>query len=115
MELVVASPLAILTLLSQQVPTQALPSPGWQQGVEYRIEARLDESTETLDGSARVFYRNNAPEALDEFYFHLHLNAFRPNSEWARTDLAAGIGTFQDLGPEDHVLEKHHQRSHPGA
>jgi len=104
MEFAVASALLTLALPTQQAPPRA---PGdWQQGVEYRIEARLDESTETLEGRARVLYRNNAPEALDEFYFHLYLNAFRPNSAWARTDLAAGITTFQDLGPDDHGFER---------
>ncbi len=78
----------------------------WQQGLEYRIETRLDEERELLQGRARVRYRNNAPDTLTEFWFHLYLNAFRPNSLWARTDLESGIHTFQDLGPDDHGFER---------
>ena len=78
----------------------------WKQGIEYRIEARLDESSEVLRGRARLRYRNDSPDTLDEFFFHLHLNAFRPNSAWARRDLEFGITTFQDLGPEEHGFER---------
>ncbi|MBT8335834.1 MAG: M1 family metallopeptidase, partial [Gemmatimonadetes bacterium] len=84
----------------------AAPPSDWQQGLEYRIEARLDEDAQRLDGRARLRYRNNAPDTLTEFWFHLYLNAFRPNSLWARTDLEAGITTFQELGPEDHGYER---------
>lgn len=78
----------------------------WQQGLEYRIETRLDESAEVLDGRARLRYRNNAPDTLSQFWFHLYLNAFRPHSLWATTDLEAGITTFQDLGPDEHGFER---------
>ena len=78
----------------------------WQQGVEYRIEARLNEPDEVLEGFARVRYRNNSPRTLDAFYFHLYLNAFRPNSAWATKDLEYGIRTFQDLGPDEHGFER---------
>ncbi|UCC26929.1 MAG: M1 family metallopeptidase [Gemmatimonadales bacterium] len=78
----------------------------WQQGVEYRIEARLNEASEQLEGFARVRYRNNSPRTLTEFYFHLYLNAFRPNSAWARKDLEYGIRTFQDLGSDEHGFER---------
>lgn len=58
----------------------------WQQKVGYTIEASLDEAAEVLRGSARVEYLNQSPERLDELFFHLYLNAFRPGSEWARTE-----------------------------
>ena len=78
----------------------------WKQGVEYRIEAILDESSEVLRRKARLRYRNDSPRTLDDFYFHLHLNAFRPNSAWARRDLEFGITTYQELGPDDHGFER---------
>lgn len=94
-------------LLAVQTPgAGAAGAPTWQQGVEYRIEARLDEAAEQLVGRARVHYRNNSPDTLDHFWLHLHLNAFRPNSLWARTDLEAGITTFQELGPAEHAFER---------
>lgn len=97
----------VMAALALQTGAGAAGTPGeWQQGVEYRIEARLDEEAETLRGRARLRYRNNSPDTLDSFWFHLYLNAFRPNSAWARADLEAGITTFQDLGPDEHGFER---------
>lgn len=97
----------VMAMMAVQGPgTGAAPAAEWQQGVEYRIEARLDEDAQLLNGRARLLYRNNSPDTLDEFWLHLYLNAFRPNSLWARTDLEAGITTFQDLGPDEHGFER---------
>jgi hypothetical protein len=76
------------------------------QGVAYRIEATLDESTDVLTGRARFEYTNNAAATLDTLWFHLHLNAFRPNSAWARRDLQFGNRRFTDLGPDEHAFER---------
>jgi hypothetical protein len=78
----------------------------FQQGVAYRIEARLDEDTDVLAGRARLHYRNNSGARIDTLWFHLHLNAFRPNSAWATRDLQFGQRRFQDLGPDDHAFER---------
>jgi hypothetical protein len=78
----------------------------FQQHVDYRIEARLDEAAEVLNGRLRLEYRNNAPAALDTLWFHLHLNAFRPNSAWARRELETGNRRFQDLREDDHAFER---------
>jgi hypothetical protein len=78
----------------------------FQQDVAYRIEARLDEGTDVLTGRARLDYTNNSPDTLDSLYFHLELNAFRPNSAWARRELEYGERRFQDLGPDEHAFER---------
>ncbi|HET7462225.1 MAG TPA: M1 family metallopeptidase [Longimicrobium sp.] len=78
----------------------------FQQGVDYRIEARLDEPTSVLHGRARLRYTNRGPRALDSIYVHQHLNAFRPNSAWARREAQFGERRFQDLGPRDHAYER---------
>jgi len=78
----------------------------FQQGVDYRIEARLDESTHVLHGRARLRYVNHSRATLDSIYLHQHLNAFRPNSLWARRELQFGQRRFQDLGPDDHAFER---------
>ena len=78
----------------------------FQQGVSYRIEARLDEPANVVHGRARLRYTNRAPRALDTLYVHQHLNAFRPNSAWARRELQFGQRRFQDLGPDDHAFER---------
>jgi hypothetical protein len=76
------------------------------QGVEYRIEGRLDEATSVLHGRAELRYVNRAPVPLDTLWFHQHLNAFRPNSAWARREMESGNRRFQDLGPDDHAFER---------
>lgn len=79
---------------------------GTAQGVEYRIEASLDEPTDVLRGRAELRYTNRATVALDTLWFHQHLNAFRPQSAWARRDLEFGNRRFEDLGPDDHAYER---------
>jgi len=81
-------------------------APYFQQGVDYRIEARLDEATHVLHGRARLRYVNRSRGTLDSIYLHQHLNAFRPNSLWARRELQFGQRRFQDLGPDDHAFER---------
>lgn len=90
---------ASLTLLQGEVPRDP-------QTVAYRIEARLDESTDVLTARARISYTNNAREALDTLWFHQHLNAFRPKSAWAERELELGNRRFSDLGPDDHAFER---------
>jgi hypothetical protein len=78
----------------------------FQQRVAYRIEARLDETSETLAGRLRLHYENRSPARIDTLWFHLHLNAFRPNSKWAQRELEYGERRFTDLGPRDHAFER---------
>lgn len=78
----------------------------FQQGVSYRIEAVQDDDTDVLVGHARLRYANRAPRPIERLYFHQYLNAFRPDSDWARYDLRFGRRTFQDLGPDDHAFER---------
>ena len=78
----------------------------FQQGVEYRIEATLDEPTDVLHGRARLRYTNRSAATFDTLYFHQHLNAFRPNSGWARRELEGGERRFTDLDPDEHAFER---------
>jgi hypothetical protein len=97
----------ILTLFSALTITAAAQdTSAFQQGVAYRIEARLDESAQVLHGRARLRYTNNAAASLDTLWFHQHLNAFRPNSAWATRELEYGQRRFQNLGPADHAFER---------
>jgi hypothetical protein len=86
--------------------SQAQDTSYFQQGVEYRIEASLDEATSVLKARARLHYTNRSSRRIDTLYFHLHLNAFRPNSAWARRELEFDNRRFQDLGPADHAFER---------
>jgi hypothetical protein len=76
------------------------------QGVEYRIEARVDEQTDILHGRASLRYTNRSTSTLDTLWFHQHLNAFRPNSAFARRELEFGIRRFQDIAPEDQAFSR---------
>lgn len=91
-------------LLSFAAPAQD--TARFQQEVEYRIEARLDEETDVLTGRARLVYTNRSSASLDTLWFHQHLNAFRPNSAWARRELELGNRRFQDLRRDEHAYER---------
>jgi hypothetical protein len=96
---------AALPLLAA-FPAAAQEARATPQGVDYRIEARLDEQTDVLHGRARLRYTNNAAVALDSIYVQQYLNAFRPNSAWARRELQFDNRRFQDLGPAEHAYER---------
>ncbi len=97
--------LAILPL-AQPLAGQQAAGQSWQQGVDYRIEARLDEGSDVLRGRARLRYTNRSPRRIDTLYLHQHLNAFRPNSAWARREASYGEMRFQNLGPAEHAFER---------
>lgn len=90
-----------LALVLQAPATQPDPPGYWQQSVSYAIDASLDEAAGMLRGSQRVVYRNRSPDTLSTLSFHLHLNAFRPNSRWAQADLAEQRRRFSDLRDPD--------------
>ena len=102
------SPLAVGTLLvfsppSGQVGAQT--NPYWQQEVHYNIEASLDDVSGVLSGAGTMVYRNRSPDALDRVEFHLHLNAFRPNSAWANAEQRPQYN-FQALSDPDHAYAR---------
>ncbi|NJD11209.1 MAG: M1 family metallopeptidase [Gemmatimonadetes bacterium] len=81
----------------------------FQQGVTYRIEARLDERAQRLDGRLRLHYENRSRRQLDTLWFHLHLNAFRPGSRWADRDQQQGRLRFQQLPDPEYAYERVHR------
>lgn len=102
----IASSFALLAALQAAAGQAAQDTAYFQQGVDYRIEARLDETTDVLTGRARLRYTNRSRSTLDTLYVHQHLNAFRPNSAWARRELQFGERRFQNLGPAEHAFER---------
>ena len=82
------------------------PKKEFHQGVDYRIEAKLNDSTHVLTGRALLRYTNHSPNTLDTMYFHLYLNAFRPNSAFATRELQFNVRRFQDLGPDDYAYDR---------
>ena len=88
------------------VAMAAQQAPEFHQGVHYTIEAVLNDSTHVLRARERVKYHNKSTQRIDTVWFHLHLNAFRPNSAWAKRELESNNRRFQDLGPDDHAYER---------
>ncbi len=57
------------------------PFPGyWQQDVDYKIKAGINEQSNIIDGDLTLTYFNNSPDTLFYVYFHLYQNAFQPGS-----------------------------------
>lgn len=61
-----------------------------------------------------MMYRNNSPQALDSVYFHLYLNAFRPNSLWSRNEQREAYD-FQDLDETEAGFHRMHSMTAEGA
>ncbi|HXO84325.1 MAG TPA: M1 family metallopeptidase [Gemmatimonadales bacterium] len=78
----------------------------WQQRVAYEISASLDEPSGVLTGKARIWYVNQSPDTLRDFYVHQYLNAFRPGSRWAAADSAEGRVRFQHMQDPDYAFER---------
>lgn len=90
---------ALLVLQAASAPTTDTTG-YFQQTVDYTLEARLDEDRDVLVGRGVMGYQNKSPQSLDSLYFHLYLNAFRPNSVWAGTERREDYD-FQNLDPID--------------
>jgi hypothetical protein len=52
----------------------------WQQDVHYKIQARIDETTDIITAEQELTYFNNSPDTLHYLFFHLYQNAFQPGS-----------------------------------
>src|SRR3990167_1189281 len=66
----------------------------WQQKVDYRIQARLDEAAKTVTGKATITYRNNSPDRLTYLWLLLDQNIFRRDSIAERT---ATVGSADEI------------------
>lgn len=62
--------------------------------VSYQIKARYDEQKKTIDAMETLKYRNETGQPLQEFPFHLYLNAFQPTSTWMREGRLDSPGTW---------------------
>jgi len=52
----------------------------WQQRALYQMEINMDVETHRLQGTQRIVYFNNSPDALNQVFYHLYFNAFQPGS-----------------------------------
>ena len=53
----------------------------WQQHVDYEMDVDIDVENFQYKGTQKLVYTNNAPEALNQVFYHLYYNAFQPGSE----------------------------------
>ena len=95
--------IVLFLFATMQAPAQTIPY--WQQEVHYTIEATLDEDAEQLRGAGTLVYQNNSPHDLNEVFFQLNLNAFRPNSVWATTEERPHLN-FQRLDEPDFAFAR---------
>ena len=46
----------------------------WEQDVQYKINAKMLEDSNVIDGAEELTYWNNSPDTLSYVYFHLIQN-----------------------------------------
>ncbi|MFN0174707.1 MAG: M1 family metallopeptidase [Saprospiraceae bacterium] len=69
--------------------------PYFQQEVNYRIVATLDDVNHSLKGDIEFEYVNNSPDALPQIWVHLWANAFKNRrSAYCKQKLRDGDGEF---------------------
>lgn len=90
----------------------------WQQDVQYKIDARIDETTDIIEATENLQYWNNSPDTLRFVYFHLWQNAFVKGSHLHELEEATnfkprlgkyekqGLGTVVDEWVVDGVSAK---------
>ncbi|HJV91706.1 MAG TPA: M1 family metallopeptidase, partial [Holophagaceae bacterium] len=52
----------------------------WQQKVDYRIKAELDDATQSIKGVEEITYHNNSPDDLRYLWLQLDQNLFRKDA-----------------------------------
>ncbi|MBC3765121.1 M1 family metallopeptidase [Neptunicella marina] len=52
----------------------------WQQKVDYKIKAKLDEQKRRIEASEHITYTNNSPDTLKYLWLQLDQNKFKPDS-----------------------------------
>lgn len=81
------------------------PHPGyWQQDVHYRMDARLDEVKDLVEGTVELTYWNNSPDTLREAFFHLYINAGKPGSYMDQVAPRPKPREGEERGTEVHTM-----------
>lgn len=66
----------------------------WQQQVDYRIDATLDEAKRSISARESVTYKNNSPDALKHLWLQMDQNRFRRDSIAERTMTVEDTGSL---------------------
>jgi hypothetical protein len=98
---------SLLFALSASGQVSAVNSPDGkplsQRVVAYWIDANLDTTAKTLDATESLEYRNPSDQPVSTIPFHLYLNAFRPQSTFARESHQEGADLFLDKAEQGTV------------
>lgn len=74
----------------------------WQQGVEYKIEVTVNDSTNTFKGTLELTYTNESPDTLSILYFRASANSLRSGSPLHRRDAVRGSSRYDDANPDEY-------------
>ena len=66
----------------------------WQQKVDYKIKAELDDINQRIIGSETITYKNNSPDSLVYLWLQLDQNIFKPDSDANLTRTAPDMKRF---------------------
>lgn len=77
--LLLASALSPQPLRQEDIPSGRPAAVLSERVSNYRIDARLDPARKTITASQILTWRNTSDQPLEEFFFHLYLNAFKNN------------------------------------
>lgn len=55
-------------------------APKWQQGVDYKMDVKMNVENHNFSGTQNLVYTNNSPDTLNVVFYHLYFNAFQPGS-----------------------------------
>lgn len=92
--ILIISVLFLLPILAQAE------NPYFQQRVIYDIKADIDPESAKIAGIENITYFNNSPDTLNEIYFHLYYNAFKPGSYLDKQNRRAGYFRIANTPPK---------------
>lgn len=95
-----------LFALALSVAATAQNTAYWQQEANYTMDVTMDVNTFQYQGTQQISYTNNAPEALNQVFYHLYFNAFQPGSE-----MDARLSNIAD--PDGRMMEDKKSRISP--
>jgi hypothetical protein len=77
-----------------------IPGPSyWQNSVDYKISASLDEEARKISGEVEMIYKNNSPDKLPFLWLQLDQNSFSTKSRGGKSTPVSG-GRFGNIGFE---------------
>ena len=74
----------------------------WQQKVDYKIDAELNEDKRSINARQEIIYHNNSPHTLKFLWLQLDQNRFQPDSI---AELTAEFGGIGRRGPSSRLAD----------